>query len=101
MALSNMLREPRREITETVVGLAAIVGFCFLDYPFAIWFQEATGGLPHGGCPWPLGLFVGAIVLVLVLGLAIFVHFVGEEICDALARRGAELRPKQRYQRRY
>ena len=34
MALSNIFREPRREITETAVGLLPILVFLFLDYKF-------------------------------------------------------------------
>lgn len=47
MALSNILREPRREIIETLVGIAIFIIPVYLDYRFGLWFEKATGG-PRG-----------------------------------------------------
>ena len=44
MALSNMLREPRREIIETVVGFGAVVLALGLDYGFALWLEDFPWG---------------------------------------------------------
>ena len=103
MALSNIFREPRREITEQVFGTAAV------GIPIAfVWW--ASGQVPDG---WydatstlgyiaergltMLGIAVaGAIGLIIVVGLALLTHSVGEDICNALARRGADPRPRQR-----
>jgi hypothetical protein len=101
MALSNIRREPRREITESAIGIVALVLFLWGDYRFSAWFYLFTGGAAHNGCPWQVGMFLGPlfiVVLVLVgLGLAYGTHALGELICDAFADGGLELRPKQRY----
>lgn len=97
MALSNIFREPRREITESALGIGALAIVLYPDYRFAIWLQAQTID-PHGnfGCPWPLGMIVGFICLFF-FGLVLFTtHSIGEGICNFLARHGAELRPKQR-----
>lgn len=95
MALSNLFREPRREITESALGLAVFAVFLYPDYRFALWFGEITGDA-SGRCPWPIGMLLGAALLALCV-LALFIlHWVGEGICDFLARHGVELRPKER-----
>ena len=97
MALSNIFREPRREITETVVGFMVFLGFAYIDMHFAFWFQGVTGGF-NNGCPWPIGfIFVGPVIMIVLILLALLIHAIGEWICNSLARRGLELRPKQRY----
>ncbi len=63
MALSNILREPRREITETLIGIMATGSFLFVDYKFAVWFEKITNN--GGACPWPLGLFMGPCIVVI------------------------------------
>jgi len=96
MALSNIFREPRREITESVIGIAFFAAFLFVDSYFARWFHGITGGDQHGGCPVPIGYVFGIFgfgVLWIILGVT---HGIGENICNALARRGLELRPKDR-----
>jgi hypothetical protein len=76
MALSNIFKEPRREITETVVGLAVAVPFATADcYLFGL----------------NLGAFLGAMV-----GGAVFIHEAGESLCDYLQEAGIHLRPRQR-----
>jgi hypothetical protein len=100
MALSNIFREPRREITESAIGVAALIPFAVADIFFAPWFHEVTGGDAHGGCPVGLAYFVGAFALlagcVVMILLALASHAIGEGICNSLARRGLELRPKVR-----
>lgn len=91
----DIFREPRREITESALGVAAFGGFLFCDSYFANWFHIATGG-DGRGCPTPLAYIIGIIALVLLIFFLIFTHFIGETICDALASRGLELRPKRR-----
>lgn len=108
MALSNIFREPRREITETVVGVGVIftMGFIpiYADYRFACWFERATYSTGDGDCPWPLGMFFGVValaalvVLVILLATAVAgIHKFGDTICNALQNRGIHLRPRQRY----
>lgn len=95
MALSNIFREPRREITESAVGLMLCAAYVFLDYCFAVWFRSATGGT-HDGCPWSLGMILGVGLSLLFFGLLLATHALGEFACGSLARRGVELRPKRR-----
>ena len=103
MALSNILREPRREITESAVGITAMVAVLgipiWLDYQFALWLQEVD----HG-CPLPLGMFAGVLCLIGAVLLFLFgwlmlhvTHEIGDSICTAFQRRGIHLRPRQRY----
>jgi len=95
VALSNILREPRREITESVAGIAIFIIPVWLDYHFAVWLYAATGG-NNRALPVPIGMIAGVFVVAAILGLLLFTHFVGEEICDFLADRGLELRPRNR-----
>lgn len=39
MALSNIFREPRREITESAIGLGIFAAAAWADYHFAVWLQ--------------------------------------------------------------
>jgi len=99
MALSNILKEPRRELTEQLLGTivmgVAIVG----DYGASVWFEKAT--VPIGTCPWPLGMVLLPLLAILVglfLAAAIFLtHVIGELIADWMADRGWDPRPKRRY----
>jgi hypothetical protein len=95
MALSNIFREPRREITESLAGILLVGIFLFVDWQFACWFQGAI--MPRDNFFRFIGMLIGLIATVACIGMAFFTHFVGEEICDALANRGLELRPKQRH----
>jgi len=96
MALSNMRREPRREITETVVGLALVATLPAADCVFAACVHDPYGFWDGMG----LGVvLLGAIALGLILlcALALIIHALGEATCNALERGGVQLRPRQRY----
>lgn len=103
MALSNMGREPRRELTESAVGLvvcAVVLGLWLpADYWFAEVLKQATLSDPGGPCPITLGMFLGAFTTVCLIFMGItlvhLTHYWGEKICDALARHGYELRPRR------
>lgn len=102
MALSNIFREPRREITEQAAGLLGLAVLLLpailmtLDYSKI----EHTGGMP------PTFLMAGFLGIatgigwMVLLGLALLTHRIGEELCDFLANRGLELRPKNRKNRK-
>ena len=102
MALSNIFREPRREITESAVGTVVAVGLLAADYRFGWWFQEAlqssgAHGPGYYDGVWILGMVIGLLTIIAAYPVFfIFPHFVGETICDFLADRGIELRPKRR-----
>lgn len=84
-----MLREPRREITESVVGIVVVGGLLSLaiwaDYAFAVWFEAATVGSSRGPCPLPLGMIIGVILAAGAFGLLVLTHRAGDAICNALA----------------
>ncbi len=95
MALSNIFNEPKREITETVVGLSLIGIFVAADYSFALWFQDITGG-PERGVPWWLGIIAGVSFGIAGVLMMLRIHTLGERVCDSLQRHGIHLRPKRR-----
>lgn len=95
MALSNIFREPKRELIESAIGICLFACGLWVDYHFACWFHDATSGV-QGGCPVPLGMVIGIILLAVTWLALLFTHFIGELICDSLALRGLELRPKNR-----
>lgn len=97
MSLSNIFNEPRREITETAIGLLIFSPLAVSDYfiaralstldtttPFFMWLLIAAPAC-----------IAGAVLFVIMLSL--FIHFVGEEICDILQDRfNIHLRPRRR-----
>lgn len=94
MALSNIFREPRREIVETAVGFLVVSvligGFVWVDYYFAHWFWTIVG---DPSMPLFIAYGVGFLAIgVACLGILI-VHEVGDGICNSLQRRGIHLRP--------
>lgn len=95
MALTNVFREPRRELTESAVGLGIFSVYLFLDYQFSIWFQAATID-GNGGCPWGLGMLIGLILTMISILVLFATHEFGDFVCNSLARHGLELRPKNR-----
>lgn len=107
MALSNIFREPRREITESVVGLAIFGGAVWADYAFAGWLQEyaghrlySDGTIAGDYIPWPLGMVVGFVVGATALLTVVVTHALGDGICNALQNSGIHLRPRNRPQQR-
>lgn len=102
MALGNIGREPRREITESLLGILAVVPFFYLDYRLSVAWDAARG--PNDPV-FPAMLFIMAIGLVigafiLFVGLLIFLavtHSIGEWICDRLDDMGIDPRPRNRY----
>ncbi len=101
MALSNIGREPRREITESLVGIVVMVGGLWVDYRIASYFDpyHVTGpGLP----PWwlqivVLMIFIGIVVPMFTMLFLFLTHAVGEVACDILDEFRIDPRPKQRY----
>lgn len=97
MALSNIFREPRREIIESVVGFVGVVGgagLLFLAIHLTALFLINCKAFPIQSSTAAAHFFAVFILIGVVL-LLFFTHFVGEEICDALRRRGVELRPRR------
>ena len=99
MALSNIFREPRREITESVVGLCVFAVFALADWWFASWLADCPACGPTAP-PWVLrmllSLLVGVMLVILGCGVLLFTHALGDAICNALQARGIHLRPRER-----
>jgi hypothetical protein len=97
MALSNLRNEPRREITEQAIGVGVFAGFVWLDYTIARWLGA------EGASEIAFAMLCGVVATVfgsmLLFGLSILVHALGETVCGALASLGVDPRPKQRYRR--
>lgn len=98
MALSNMLNEPRRELTETAVGIGVAAGVCLLDYAFANWLADVTAGTP-ARAPLAIWLAVGLVVIIFGGMAIVAIHAIGDATCNALQRQGVHLRPRRRYVR--
>ena len=102
MALSNMLREPRREITETVVGVTALGGVLTAIAVPAWYLGTWLYSLDHSPLA-PFGFYLVMAVFLIaasfLMGCAFFAmaHALGDAVCTALQSRGIHLRPKQRY----
>lgn len=99
MALGNLMREPRRELTESAVGLLIFGAVIAADYAFGMWLQSYAG-LDHNSraeIPWPIGMMIGVIVAGLGFATLILTHALGEAICDKLQDNGIRLRPQRRY----
>lgn len=90
MALSNMLKEPRREITESVVGILLVLMYASV----AITIQQLVNPyIKDVAISTVIGIFAPIFGYLILVGI----HAIGEAACNALARKGIELRPKQRY----
>lgn len=116
MALSNIGREPRREITEQVAGLLfilAYVGWCVFSVHLArMWYVPHHCVLytdtTYTSCAkFDTGYFSDPGDLLITSGLIfgvwlfypfmLLMHFFGEMVCDWLQAIGIDPRPKQRY----
>jgi hypothetical protein len=96
MALSNMLREPRREITETAVGIVLVLGYAWINYTAARWLQSAiplSGGFQIPVFLPMLAIFLGTFICY---GALLLIHLLGEAVCNALQQNGLHLRPRSR-----
>lgn len=96
MALSNIGKEPRREIIESLLGILTfggiIAGFVFWE----IWLRSLPW--PGNSPPPPtIGSIMLLIGLSILYGLLQLTHFIGEVVCDWFADQGLDPRPKQRY----
>ena len=95
MALSNIFREPRREITETAVGILWLGGSFALGYYVSLWLH-----LFDDGSRIVMGVCVGTIIFAspfVLIGIAHFTHSIGELACQMLKSIGLDPRPRRRY----
>lgn len=95
MALSNILKEPRREIIETIIGGVIFGGFMWGDY--AVTNAMHPRDFPDQALMmlfFPIFALAVAAALVFVI---MFIHGLGNVICDIMKEMGLDPRPKQRY----
>lgn len=95
MALSNIFREPRRELTEQAIGTAFLLIYFGIAYLITMKIVHSYA-LPTD--PFLLTLIVGAIAMAMFFlgtGALLGAHAIGQEICDALARAGHDPRPNR------
>ncbi len=95
MALSNILNEPRREITESIVGLIILCAFMAVDYAFGVWLENVAG---HNDIPWPIGMILGIPATILLVAILFVTHAIGESVCNILQKNDIHLRPRDRKQ---
>lgn len=103
MALSNIGREPRREITESVIGIVAVVVWLGVAFLIARTFDPHYINAPNDyGPSWAftvsfVTLVVATIGPLLFFGIFCLTHALGEEVCDWLKAVRIDPRPKRRY----
>lgn len=96
MALSNIRREPQREITESVIGILATIVFLTMDFHYS---RSLAQGFPH---PDDRIFFTGVLMIVgcflipLSMGFIHLTHYFGEEICGWLSAVRLDPRPRNR-----
>lgn len=97
MALSNIFKEPRREITESLVGILTGVSAIFGWYFGAVMLQHYLRLEDGSKVPFVSCLTGVALLFVLFLVVVYLTHWLGEVVCDWLEDRNLDPRPKQRY----
>ena len=105
MALSNIGREPRRELTEQAIGILAFLVWAYITYkiahPLAVSAHiDGKGNVHTFGTiflTFIFGLGIGVLV-PMVLGVALYaMHEIGEIVCGWMTALGFDPRPKRRY----
>ena len=97
MALSNTFKEPRREMTETIIGVVVVGGAIIADYSFANWLASGIPNWADRIACIVLGIIFTPVAVVLMIALLAAAHAIGDAICNRLAELGADPRPTQRY----
>lgn len=93
MALSNIGREPRREITEQIAGTLALALYVVAAYLVVTEIFGATRTVDKIFGTF----FFGLVMLVVIPGLIFSTHAIGEVVCDWLKAARIDPRPRQRY----
>ena len=108
MALNNILVEPQREITESLIGILVVSAITtvalILSYYAAVWWitywqfpMDAFRIIINMGAIL-VTTFVGLVFVFFIgWGLLVTTHEAGDGICNLLAKVGLDPRPKQRY----
>lgn len=103
MALSNIRVEPRREITESLLGITFFGVLVYLTFLLGVYMHNHSPA--NNPMSVPGGMLMGLIMIIFavagIMGFLYFTHFIGEIVSDWLEAAGLDLRPKQRYIRTY
>lgn len=97
MALTNILREPRRELIEQGMGAVAIIGLVTINLTVAATMCLLIDGtilVPLD--EFAAADFLGILATVAFIALLFFMHALGEGVCNVMAQRGRDPRPKRR-----
>lgn len=105
MALSNIFREPRREIIEQFFGMALVGGIISAVYWLSGWcfgpdWYDATSTAGYIGERFLTMLIIGGgtfLAIIATIGAWYLAHAAGELICELMAAAGFDPRPRQRY----
>jgi hypothetical protein len=96
MSLANILNEPKKELTESALGIIAVSIAASPAAVFAYWF---AGKMQDEHTGWGFCFFLGFSLALfgyfLMAAIVAFTHFVGEQIVKAYQQR------QQRQQRRW
>lgn len=101
MALSNIRREPRREITESILGILAVIVALGVDYFVSNWAHvKSLRVIPTNPVPIGAGMVLIPLCLfvLFIFGTILLyaTHSIGESVCGWLSDIGMDPRPKQR-----
>jgi uncharacterized BrkB/YihY/UPF0761 family membrane protein len=104
VALSNVFREPRRELIETGVGAVIVAGIVVITTIPATYIANTMTRVDPKfdySLAFVLGVAIVVVAGLLTCLIAMIVHSVGEEVCDKLEKNGIRLRPKERFNGRW
>jgi hypothetical protein len=89
MALSNIFTEPRREITETAVGLS-LIGVVLGGYIYGAYAMASMAKSEFRSFESDMfsAFFVEFFATLLLVGFVAVAHALGEFVCGALDKRG-------------
>lgn len=104
MALSNIFREPRREIIEQAAGTLVVGGWVVIAWHISGIFGRIPRFYDSGIAEFFERIFLSVLIsfgaflgISILIGGVLLAHLIGESICGFLARAGADPRPRQRY----
>lgn len=98
MALSNIFNEPRREITESVIGIAVLALVIYGDHIFAMHMVRGSNDIGDAYMTDVVGAHIATLFIFAVVWFVgfIFSHYIGEKICDFMRKQGWDPRPSRR-----
>lgn len=97
MALSNILREPRRELIEQGFGVVALAAIVVVNVSVAIAMCLLFDGTVHvSSREFVAADLTGVVATGILIVILLAIHALGESVCEAMARHDRDPRPTQR-----